>query len=287
MPYSRAPRAIVLPALLLCVLVGGLEGAAAAPEPKSQRIGTSVKGRPIMVTHLGADAAPIRIVVLGQMHGNEPAGRRVVSLLQARGLPAGVQLWLISTVNPDGSALGTRRNARKVDLNRNFPHHWKTSKKRSPYYAGARAASEPETRGLITFLEAVQPTAVLSFHQAYAMVDDVYPRSRPAAKKLGALLGLRTGVVPCRGVCDGTLTDWVNNELQAIGITVELRSKVTPAGAKRAASAVIGLGAWLTGAVVPTPTQTPMPVPTSAPTPEPGVTAAVPAPSESAPANPA
>lgn len=285
MPYSRIPRAALLPALLLCVLVSGLEAVAAEPEPISQLIGKSVKARPITVTHLGADAAPIRIVVLGQMHGNEPAGRRVVSLLQARALPAGVQLWLISTMNPDGSALGTRRNAHKVDINRNFPNHWKTSKRRSPYYAGARAASEPETQGLITFLEAVQPTAVLSFHQAYGMVDDVYPRGRAAVKKLGALLGLRTGVVPCRGVCNGTLTGWVNNELQAIGITIELRSKVTPAGARRAASAVIGLGAWLADSVVPAPTQSPTPVPTAVPIPEPSVPAL--APSESAPASPA
>ncbi|MDO8732807.1 MAG: DUF2817 domain-containing protein [Actinomycetota bacterium] len=275
--YRRASSAIAVGLVFGVLAVSGFElGAVVADSSSTQQmIGKSVKGRAIVATHLGPNSAPIRIVVLGQMHGNEPAGRRVVSLLEARNLPTDVQLWLISTVNPDGSALGTRRNAHKVDLNRNFPNHWKITKKRSPYYAGPRVASEPETQGLMAFLSAVKPTAVISFHQSFGMVDDPYPRGHAAAKKLGELLGLRTGIVPCRGVCNGTMTGWVNAELQAIGITVELRSNVTPAAAQRAATAVIGLGAWLAGTPVPIPspsstsTPTPVPTPSLGPTPIP------------------
>ncbi|MDP2289160.1 MAG: DUF2817 domain-containing protein [Actinomycetota bacterium] len=259
-----------LAALMMCLLFAGSEpGFAANSSGTPQTIGKSVKGRAIVATHRGPESAPVRIVVLGQMHGNERAGRRIVSLLQTRVLPAHVQLWLISTVNPDGAVLGTRRNANKVDINRNFPSQWRTSKKRSPYYPGPSVASEPETQSLMAFLSEVKPTAVLSFHQAYGMVDDPYPRGHAAAKKFGALLGLPTGIVPCRGVCRGTMTAWVNSELQAIGLTVELRSKVTPAGAQRAASAVIGLAAWLAGTPVPTPALTPAPEPTASPTPTP------------------
>jgi murein tripeptide amidase MpaA len=35
-------------------------------------------------------------------------------------LPARIDLWTIRTVNPDGIRAGTRKNARGVDLNRNF-----------------------------------------------------------------------------------------------------------------------------------------------------------------------
>ncbi len=237
----------------------------AATNSAQQNVGKSVQGRPIVATHMGPDSASVRIVVLGQMHGNEPAGKRVVSLLESRELPDDVQLWLIPTLNPDGSVLGTRRNAHKVDLNRNFPSHWKTGKRRSPYYPGPRVGSEPETQALVAFLSAVKPTAVISFHQAYGMVDDHYARGHAAARKLGELLGLRTGVVPCRGVCNGTMTGWVNDALQAIGITVELRSNVTPSAAQRAASSVIGLAAWLAGTSVPTPT----PAPSAKPSPSP------------------
>ena len=238
-------------------------------ESTAQVIGTSVQGRSIKAFHLGPNGAPTRIVVLGQMHGNEPAGQRVVSLLQSRELPADVQLWLIPTMNPDGSALHTRRNAHKVDLNRNFPSHWKESKRRSLYYSGPSLASEPETRALMTFLLDVKPTAVISFHQSYGMVDDPYPRGRAAARKLGQLIGLRTGIVPCRGVCNGTMTGWVDTSLESIGITVELHASVSPAAAQRAASAVIGLGAWLAGTPVPTPPPAPKPKPTVMPTPVP------------------
>ncbi len=279
MDRSRIAAFAALPALVLgALVVSDHPGFAAQSQSKPQEIGKSVNGRPIFASHLGKNSAPIRIVVLGQMHGNEPAGRRIVNLLSSRELPADVQLWLISTVNPDGSALGTRRNARKVDLNRNFPSGWKTSKKRSPYYAGPKVASEPETRALMAFLASVQPTAVLSFHQAYGMVDNPNPRSSAAAKKLGQMLGLRTGVVPCRGACNGTLTGWLNSELETIGITIEMHANVTPAGARRAASAVIGLGSWLAGTPIPTPKPTPTPTPTPTgsrvptPTPTPSLT---------------
>ena len=266
MRSSRVARLCLASALLIGALTatGAESGRVLADSSTApQVIGRSVQNRPIDVVHLGPNSASTRIVVLGQMHGNEPAGKRVVSLLESGQLPADVQLWLIPTMNPDGSARGTRRNAHKVDLNRNFPSHWKASVKRSLYYSGPSLASEPETQALMKFLLEVRPTAVISFHQSFGMVDDPYPRGHAAARKLGQLIGLRTGIVPCRGVCNGTMTGWVNSALEAIGITVELHASVNAASAQRAATAVIGLGAWLAGTPVPTPPAPPKPRPTA------------------------
>jgi len=201
----------------------------------------------------------------------------------SQALPPEVQLWLLPTVNPDGSAMGTRTNARGVDLNRNFPSRWQRSKSKTLYFSGVKAASEPETRELMAFLGNVQPTAVISFHQAYGMVDESTARSRAAARQLGKLLNLRVGKVPCRGACRGTMTSWVDGTLDAIAITVEMHSQVTPAGAKRAAAAVLGLGSWLARGRMPTP----MPMPSSSPSATPiGTPIPAPVPSNSAPPPP-
>ncbi|PHX60295.1 MAG: hypothetical protein CK552_06565, partial [Actinobacteria bacterium] len=92
-------------------------------------IGTSVQGRAITATRYGSKLATTRVVVVGQMHGNERAGRRVIYEIARRlgggnELPADSAIWLISSVNPDGAAANTRVTAAGVDLNRNFPKDW-------------------------------------------------------------------------------------------------------------------------------------------------------------------
>jgi predicted deacylase len=208
-------------------------------------IATSVEGRPIVARHYGALDAPVQIVVIGQMHGNEPGGLSVARELSAMAIPAGVGLWLIPTVNPDGGHRHRRSNAHGVDLNRNFPQQWQRTGWGGPFWTGTRAASEPETRGLLRFLTSVRPTAVLSFHQAYDVVDISHPRSRPAGRRLADWMGERAAVVPCQGPCHGTMTQWVDRALRAIAITVELDGHVSKGEARRAATAVLRLGRWL------------------------------------------
>lgn len=229
------------------VLVGSIPAQAATPaEPADRRIiGRSVADRPIVAQHIGSTDAPVQLVVIGQLHGNEPGGRKVVVRLARSLIPDGVGVWLLASVNPDGARSRTRMNARQVDLNRNFPYSWRPAGQRTDQWSGPRAASEPETRAVMRFLRSVQPTAVLAYHQAYDVVDISHRRSRPAGRLLAQWMGEQARVVRCAGPCHGTLTQWVDAELGAIALTVELDGRVSGAEANRAAAAVLRLGQWL------------------------------------------
>src|SRR5688572_15770749 len=102
---------------------------------------------PFEVERVGDPDAPVRVLVVGSIHGNETAGHAVVRRLARTAPPAGVQLWLVESANPDGVRRGTRQNARGVDLNRNFPFRWAGGGRPfDTYYPGRAPASEPETR---------------------------------------------------------------------------------------------------------------------------------------------
>ena len=247
---SRVQRRVT--AVVLCAaLAGGLAGpvaAASAQEANDRRvIATSPQGREIVARHYGSADAPVQLVVIGQMHGDEPGGRDVAARLATRRIPDGVGLWILPTINPDGDRAGTRGNAHRVDLNRNFPVGWRPADEDGTLSSGARAASEPETRGVLRFLRAVDPAAVLSFHQAFDVVDITHLRSRAAGRQLARWMGERAEPVDCSGPCRGTLTQWVDRELGAIALTVEMDRRVSPAEANRAAAAVLRLGTWLGG----------------------------------------
>lgn len=240
----RARRIVVAALAAATVLVGGAPAQAA--EPGDRRvIGRSVDDRPIVARHVGSLDAPVQLVVIGELHGNEPGGRTVVDRLSRAGIPDGVGLWLIRSINPDGARAGTRGNARRVDLNRNFPDGWRSAGRGTSQWSGPRAASEPETRAVVRFLRRVQPTAVLGYHQDYDVVDISHPRSRPAGRQLARWMGEQARIVGCTGPCHGTMTQWVDAELGAIALTVELDGRVSAAEANRAAAAVLRLGQWL------------------------------------------
>jgi protein MpaA len=209
-------------------------------------IATSVEGREIVARHYGALDAPVQIVAIGQMHGSEPGGRKVIQALSSRPVPAGVGLWLIVTMNPDGDHVGHRANAHGVDLNRNFPSDWRAGTHGS-FWPGRHAGSEPETRGMVRFLTRVRPTAVLSYHQSFDVIDIGHPRSARAGRQLARWMGEQARPVPCSGPCHGTLTQWVDGTLSTIAMTVELDHRVSDAEAARAATAVLRLGTWLGG----------------------------------------
>lgn len=241
---SGAAEAVVTPAAVAGTASTAPAQQDALPANDRRLVATSREGREIVARHYGSIDAGVQIVVIGQMHGSEPGGRKVAEELAARPIPEGLGLWIVVSMNPDGNERDTRGNARGVDLNRNFPARWQEGS-RGTYWPGPRSASEPETRGMMAFLEAVRPTAVLSYHQAFDVVDISHALSRPAGRQLALYMGEGTSSVGCDGPCHGTMTQWIDRRLRTIAITVELDDRVSRAEAERAATAVLRLGRWL------------------------------------------
>ena len=186
---------------------------------QTKRLGTSVKGRPIYAYRVGDRDATVTAVAMSTFHGNEPATRQILRSIRDGRKVRGVDLWLIPTINPDGLARHTRKNARGVDLNRNFP--WRWADLDGTYESGRGPASEPETRALMRFFKAVRPRFVVSLHQPLHGVDTSVRSVRRFALRLARGLDLPRRRLVCGGVCHGTFTQWYNHRIQGKAVTVE------------------------------------------------------------------
>jgi protein MpaA len=185
-----------------------------------RRIGTSVRGRPIFAYRVGNPDAATRAVVLGNMHGDEPAGVRLARAIIGGPPVEGIDLWVVPTMNPDGLSEGIRQNARGVDLNRNWRYRWLQQEGR--YGSGPRPFSEPESRAMRSFLISVDPRFIVSFHQPLYAVDSDGVKNRHLMNRLAEYLALPKRPLSCRiGVCHGTMTGWFNSHHPGACITVE------------------------------------------------------------------
>jgi protein MpaA len=222
--------------------LAGLVAALVAAAPQ-QVVGHSVRGRAIVAYERGDRTAPVTVVV-GVIHGNEAAGLAVIRRLRTMPLPAGVHLWLVPTVNPDGLAAGTRQNAHGVDLNRNWPVAWvPNGRPWDGYYAGPRPMSEPENRAMRAFILRVRPALTIWYHQP---LDEVYGSDPHAAvlKHYARLSGLpyhRLAAPP------GAATRWERTRFpHGVHFVVEFPAgRISAATARRNAAAVIALAQGL------------------------------------------
>jgi murein peptide amidase A len=136
-------------------------------------LGRSVDGRPIAAAEVKSARSRVAVLVVGCIHGDEPAGIAVARALRRAGAIPGVDLWVIDDLNPDGVARRTRQNGHGVDLNRNFPWRWRASGHRGDQqYPGVRALSEPEARLARDLILRLRPRLTVWFHQPLGITDE-------------------------------------------------------------------------------------------------------------------
>ncbi len=207
-------------------------------------VGTSVQGRPIVAIHRAREGATRTVLVIGSIHGDEKAGLRVVRRLRTRAhLPADLDLWLVPTVNPDGTVADRRTNAHGVDLNRNFPYRWHSSA-RGATWSGPGHLSEPESRALKALHHRLDPVLTLVFHQPLFGVGSL-DRGMRTVREIAAGMRLPVDDFHCTGVCHGTFTGWVNHRREGLGVTVEFGRRVPSWRITRAARTIVRVGSDL------------------------------------------
>jgi len=204
-------------------------------------IGRSVQGRPIDAIERGRRGGTV-VLVIGVIHGDEPAGTAVVDLLERRQLPTDIDLWLIPSMNPDGQAAKRRTNAHLVDLNRNFPRRWAPlDRPGEPEYAGTSAASEPETRAVVSLISLLRPAIVIWYHQDLNRIAPAGGHAGAVRRTYAALTGLP--VLPVTGgTYTGTASTWAQAEVErSVSFIVELGPTLGPSQAERHAAAVLAV----------------------------------------------
>ena len=241
----------LLTPLALTAAVGSAVLAAPAPAAGAEGVvttrevvGVSVEGREIVAVHRAVPGAHRTVLVLGSIHGDERAGMRVFrELRDQETLPADLDLWLVKTVNPDGTAADRRTNAHGVDLNRNFPYRWAPSS-RGPTWSGPSYLSEPESVALRRFVRRIEPRLVLTFHQPLFGVG-ANDKGMRTVREVARGMRLPVDEFHCTGVCHGTFTGWVNNRTEGLAVTVEFGRQVPDWRIARAERTVLDVGSSL------------------------------------------
>jgi protein MpaA len=210
----------------------------AAVTRQAMTIGYSVHHRPLVAVEIGDPRQRHRILVIGCIHGNEPAGIAVARRLIRATAPTHTTLWVIPDLNPDGVAADTRQNADGVDLNRNFPWRWRPlDTPGGPQYSGPKPLSEPESRAAARLILRVRPQITIWFHQPLVLVD--LSGGDPRVERRFA----RLLAVPVRELTryPGSAASWSNARLPgSTAFVVELPpGRLNPTAVVRYAHAVL------------------------------------------------
>ncbi|MFA5583848.1 MAG: M14 family zinc carboxypeptidase [Bacteriovoracaceae bacterium] len=145
-------------------------------------IGKSVQGRDLWVMKISdnveLDEVEPEFKYISSMHGDEIVGREFsVRLIETiareydsnsliKDLVDNTEIFIMPSMNPDGSHLRRRANARRVDLNRNFPDIVRDKK-------SSKNGREIETQHLMSFQEQRNFSLSANFHGGTMVVN--YP----------------------------------------------------------------------------------------------------------------
>ncbi|HWI96414.1 MAG TPA: M14 family zinc carboxypeptidase [Solirubrobacterales bacterium] len=212
---------------------------------RSGVIGQSLKGRPIQLRQYGDPRFRGRVLVFACIHGDECAGRSVAPLRGGCPEP-NANVFVVSSLNPDGSAAASRLNSRGVDLNRNFPSQWRPrGQPGTPEYSGPRPFSEPETRLAAHLVRRLHPQVTIWFHQirrGSAFVRAWGP-SAPAARLFAHLAGMPFRLMRWPA---GTGPNWQNHRFpDSASYVVELPHGALASGlADRLNNTLDRVGRW-------------------------------------------
>lgn len=202
----------------------------------SSVIGYSVRGRPIVAYYYGS--GPTTILFTGGIHGSEPSGKSTLESWiahldsNAHKIPAGRQVVVVPSTNPDGIASGSRYNANGVNLGRNFPTaNWQsdidTSGGPKPGGGGSAPLSEPEARALYNLTASLRPRLMISYHAQGRLVGaNRVADANSIASVYASSVGYRSMIGIAEEVMGYAITgeyeEWIGENLGLPAILIEL-----------------------------------------------------------------
>jgi protein MpaA len=192
----------------------------AAPREASEVVGRSVGGEPIEMVTFGTSPRPV--LVIGAIHGDESTSvvltrALVAELRQNASSAGGVPVAVIPVMNPDGVSAGTRTNAHRVDLNRNFP----AANFSGHVRRGRESVSEPEARALVDVIERLRPRLILSVHSMDKPCNNYDGPAKAVGERMSQLNGYPA--LPTIGYATpGSLGSWAGIDRQIPVVTLEL-----------------------------------------------------------------
>ena len=232
---------------------------AVAKNPKIAKmfsIGKSVEGRELWVVKISdnveRDEKEPEFKYISSMHGDEITGREltqylVKDLIEAYGkderitsLVNNTEIYIMPSMNPDGSKRRRRANANSVDLNRNFPDITRGD-------VNTPKGRQPETKAIMKFQRERNFSLSANFHGGAVVVNypwdstfdlhpldnllkdisTVYADENPAMRSSRSFPGGITNGAQWY-VLHGGMQDWSYHWHNDLQVTVELSNKKWP-----------------------------------------------------------